>query len=812
MPDTETHIQKSFEDIGTPEEFYQWTSSVLVGQLYTSATGFSDADVGSIYGVNNIVGAVRIGQVRAKPHPCRGQTATIKFAPNSTASPTCYPVSREDFEQKDEDKSDFGANGVTWSWAGNFSAGSPGRLHWSIQEERDLGMLGRSGASGFTTFEEVWFPSPAFPVILPNPASPNAEAIATRRIAELQQGGYITAATRLIAVQLTLANPDLDVIMPFVMYIELPGSGGLNTGFKYNVVRLYSITSSTSDSNAVIEMLVLVFYLYFFFKICTGIARKGLGSLLKARNLINAVSILFYAGMWWARYSAEVTSPAKDEVFLHTDTFYAFEAAASYRSLSVLLSAINSFLVVFTLADYLSGFGGLQLVTGSLYKSLLPSVSFFVVFIVVFVGFAIAHMMIWGQEMEQFRNLSQTSYTLMMSLLGDVPVEEMRRVNPSMTPILVIGYICTLTFIVLNIFIAIVTEAYERQKTEMEEGIQANLLADLSAYLVGKCRALLGESAEATLRWLMSGCTGVGRSLTSGNPQSLKRRMAAVGIEISDRAADRAFFTVEGSEYAETKAFTSMGLCAGQVGQLQKATAAIKAPFEAMRQEARRRAASFARSNPIVMAKAGSPSAATTSTESLPPAPSNCSSAMRTLSASEQPSQACCSARRSCCQQFCEDPTGSSWACLKLAMVRLTLVLTNSLYIHVYKVSADNLRKHAQDSPDGNRLKEALFKCLRQERDASKAMARILQARAEQVLSGSGPRAQQEQAKLAAALTALGEQTPQSHRLAAALQGAAEGAATLLAERSTEDIQKALSLLKLGGAISLDSSQGPLPE
>lgn len=223
-------------------------------------------------------------------------------------------------------------------------------------------------------------------------------------------------------------------------------------------MRLYRITANNSTNSIALELTVAIFYLYFFVRICMSILNKGLQSLLKARTSIQLLSTMFYGGMWWARYRSLETLPNIEDLQVNSDLFFSLEIPASYRSLAVLLSAVNSFLVVFTLADYLSGFGTLQVVTGSLYKSLRPSLSFFIIFIVVFVGFAIAHLMIFGQELEQFRTMGQSSYTLMMALLGDIPVEEMRRINPGITPILTIGYISVCAFVVLNIFIAIVTE------------------------------------------------------------------------------------------------------------------------------------------------------------------------------------------------------------------------------------------------------------------------------------------------------------------------------------------------------------------
>ncbi len=45
FPSEETHIYKSFHDIGSTEEFYQYLQNVFFSQMYTEATGFSESDI-----------------------------------------------------------------------------------------------------------------------------------------------------------------------------------------------------------------------------------------------------------------------------------------------------------------------------------------------------------------------------------------------------------------------------------------------------------------------------------------------------------------------------------------------------------------------------------------------------------------------------------------------------------------------------------------------------------------------------------------------------------------------------------------------
>ena len=130
---------------------------------------------------------------------------------------------------KSESRQPFGI-GTTFFWD---ETPGMGKLYTPLEEERVSGGGDADGdASGFTTFEEDWFPAPAFAVVLPSPHNGNASEVAAEHIRSLADGQYIDRFTRLVAIQFTLANPSLDVFMPMTMYAELPVAGG------YAVVRI----------------------------------------------------------------------------------------------------------------------------------------------------------------------------------------------------------------------------------------------------------------------------------------------------------------------------------------------------------------------------------------------------------------------------------------------------------------------------------------------------------------------------------------------------------------------------------------------
>jgi len=92
-------------------------------------------------------------------------------------------------------------------------------------------------------------------------------------------------------------------------------------------------------------------------------------------------------------------------------------------------------------------------------------------------------MLIFGQELQGYQNLRDSSYSLLLSLMGDINLESLEEVNAFWGPTFVILFTLVATFIVLNIFIAIVTEGYEDVRDELARSKRYNLREEFGWYI-----------------------------------------------------------------------------------------------------------------------------------------------------------------------------------------------------------------------------------------------------------------------------------------------------------------------------------------
>ena len=75
-------------------------------------------------------------------------------------------------------------------------------------------------------------------------------------------------------------------------------------------------------------------------------------------------------------------------------------------------------------------------------------------------GFVVMGLNIFGTQAESFKSFSFTTGTIFLVLLGEFDYDEMKEVNSTFAFIYFVVYVLFMFFIVLNIFIAILNDAY----------------------------------------------------------------------------------------------------------------------------------------------------------------------------------------------------------------------------------------------------------------------------------------------------------------------------------------------------------------
>jgi hypothetical protein len=500
---------KTFNDIATVEEYYHWLMGPFTHTAFSINTfdGQTRTDAspptGYTLGSGKIIGGIRISQLRSKKFDCGDAIfATMK------KNYTFYCVGSQAFEsfgeftEASEDRMPFSnysrfdhsttqtlgyptlmETGPSFPFDGIYSNGDllvdpsrdPKDNSPTVDEFRNIMY------SSYTTKNlENIYPAPSHAIVLP-PTLTQEEA--QNVIKDLYYSHYVDMHTRAIIVDMAVYNAMLDRLCYIRLMGEITTAGGVIPVHDFQVVRLWEQVTSTDDVYLLIKAIVGVFYAYYAFRLFLEYRRLGKGFWHISLNVIQFLNIVFFIVALGLNSYSEGLFP-KEGLDIDGREFFDIWPSVQFKTMAIAINGFNVFLNWFKFIAILSYSPTFGVINNTLERAAGGVAGFSVIFFIVFYGFAQAHAMVFSSRLKSFRTLGQSCYTLMRSLLGDFNFQDLQDAHNILGPFLFIVFVALAVFVVLNMLIAIISDAYEHSREELADAPPVDILGEIKMFLL----------------------------------------------------------------------------------------------------------------------------------------------------------------------------------------------------------------------------------------------------------------------------------------------------------------------------------------
>lgn len=459
VPDEQ--VLKVYADVAYPEEWYDWIETVFYSVTYEGQTvdasvssdiralngsGTRLSDMNYILGYAPILGAVRVSQLRVQEETC--VTPKELTLPDSS----CF----RQWSSDNEDTSPFGYPDAVYEKVSGLSM-STGKYEpdWSSSITRRT------------------YPAPTFQTVIPSTEDSNLTAKAL--VGSFRTHHYIDLKTRAVFIDVSCYNPSLDQIAVLRLAVEITQAGGLLPSARINTLRLYQYFKVSDFVRMVGEVTLVCFFLMKLRPIVQALRLSGIYSLFTPYNALEILNLIFFFGSCVVRGFGVLAQPQLDGDNLNADVFYDFRLSSElfrYSQEVFALSMLVSWLSIFNYISFIPGLGVL-LVTLSIAGKRIGS--FLVISATVFLSSSMAFMLVFGVQLYEYRNLSATFFSLMRMSLGETDFEALYRASPVIGTILFSVFVCLVIFVLLNLVIAIITEAFDQVQETLDENSIDNM-------------------------------------------------------------------------------------------------------------------------------------------------------------------------------------------------------------------------------------------------------------------------------------------------------------------------------------------------
>ena len=184
------------------------------------------------------------------------------------------------------------------------------------------------------------------------------------------------------------------------------------------------------------------------------------------------------------------------------DSYVLFYQATFWATLLTYAYAVNAVLTWLKVFKFLSYFPSMQILTRTLGYASGPLISFSIIFTVVLVGFGQSFFLAFGLDLVEYRTFPTSFFALLRMGVGDFDYNRLEQSHRTLGPGLFWMYIFLVFFILMSVFIALISEAYEKAKNELqnvEEAARQTLVIDDPVKTIEEARTTLRSVAPGLI-------------------------------------------------------------------------------------------------------------------------------------------------------------------------------------------------------------------------------------------------------------------------------------------------------------------------
>ena len=492
----DTEIRKTFYDCTTLADTVMYLRGPFVDAVYGEQQSYRDGrrlpepEWGVVLEQSKLLGAVRLRQQRVVP----GARCSI-LPVFDRWNATCYA----DIGRRSIDKDPF-----------------PGAVELGNGTRRVYRFDGGTGVP-YNAYHRV-YPSGGHTVDLP-PRQLHAGAA----LAQLEADGFLGDATRVLFVDFTLVNANINMISVVRLVFERLESGGVFPSASVRTLRLLPYEGSGANRRLGVDGFLIAIVCYYVLQEVWEIRRYvvddevGLWGYFKQPwNVYDWVNIALFWGVLGMR--VHVRGEMRDLADLapfDASTHYSLQTVTDAKLIEANLMAINAILVYFKVFKYLNRVPFMNTLFATLGKASKQLFYFNIVFFIVMFASCSSFYIGFSTDVYDYRSLGASMISLIRFILGDTDIRELVYHNAYLASFLSFSFVLLVFAILVNMFLAIVNDAYSQVRKEKREyAVFVVLIEQLASNTrfvrwvagavrtrVRKIRAARGsEAARASLR------------------------------------------------------------------------------------------------------------------------------------------------------------------------------------------------------------------------------------------------------------------------------------------------------------------------
>ena len=292
----------------------------------------------------------------------------------------------------------------------------------------------------------------------------------------LKQMNWIDRQTRAVIIEFSVYNPNINIVMVTAILIEFLSSGSILTTARFDTLNLFNETDGFTFK-IFCEIVFMAFVLYFLYKQIKEVKNKEFKEYVNDFWFCIEWSIILLAFISFSMILVRFKKALEVLNFFKTTSGFGYINLQTLNECNQILTYCLGLCSTFGTIKFLKmlRFNKYIAFLGLTLKLCLSElVSFSLVFFVIWIAFVQLMFFIYGTDLEGYSSFLKSMATAFQMMLGKFDASQFTRINPILAPLVFAMYNIVIICFTLNIFVSIITDAFDVVRFDRNENENKN--------------------------------------------------------------------------------------------------------------------------------------------------------------------------------------------------------------------------------------------------------------------------------------------------------------------------------------------------
>ncbi|KAI4541211.1 hypothetical protein MG293_008353 [Ovis ammon polii] len=428
----------NFKSIRSITDFWKFMEGPLLDGLYwdswyNNENLYDLKNSSRIYYENILLGLPRVRQLKVRNGTCKVHAFFRSLMDE------CY----DKYTSKNEDMADFGLKQHTeWKYS---SPHTNSLWHWGF-----VGVY-RDGGYIFTLSK--------------------SKSETLNKFINLRMNSWITRGTRVIFIDFSVYNANVNLFCIIRLVAEFPATGGILTSWQFYSVKLLRYVSFYDYFIASCEIIFCIFIIVFTIQEIKKLKEFKFAYFKSIWNWLELLLlVLCFLTVFFSLYSNMKIYHMLGQLLRNTEKYSDFYFLAYWHIYYNNIIAITIFFAWIKIFKFISFNKTMSQLSSTLSRCIKDIIGFAIMFFIIFFAYAQLGFLVFGSQVDDFSTFQNAIFTQFRIVLGDFNFAGIQQANRILGPIYFITFIFFVFFVLLNMFLAIINDTYSEVKADYSIG------------------------------------------------------------------------------------------------------------------------------------------------------------------------------------------------------------------------------------------------------------------------------------------------------------------------------------------------------